>query len=266
MAQQIDPVGQLNFLELLEVRQKAFEGPLALLLELIKKHQVEIHEIRLAQICAPYQEFLSLMESFDLEVAVEFLDIASTLVLIKSRALLPILEPPTEEEGENPEEELKRKLVAYQENQRLSLLLGGLPHLGRDFFTRPFDLELAQEEVEEELTDLTSFRLLEAYRRITVKRGFKKPHQVAREEFSVKDRVLELLGSLSPKEHRRFSALLPPDPPKPEVVLSFLAVLELTKFGALTLTQAEQFSELHLYVTPNFARLKKSYPGESGAV
>lgn len=258
----IENPSQLNFLDLLKVHQTAYEGPLALLLELIRKHRVEIHQINLAEICSPYLEYLELMERFDLEVAVEFLDIASTLVWIKSKALLPALEDPEEEEGPDPEEELKRRLAAYQTYRALAGALGGLPLLGRDHFARPFELELEESEITENFVDLSVYRLLEAYKGTLKKKGYKKAHHIDAEEKSLEQRIKELFGSFEPEEHHRFAALIESGADKPEVVLSFLAVLELAKFGGLSLTQADQFSELHLYVRPQFAQVRQEYLAE----
>ncbi|MDT8445461.1 MAG: ScpA family protein [bacterium] len=250
---------QLNFLDLLKVQQTAFEGPLALLLELIRKHRVEIHQINLAEICTPYLEYLEMMERFDLEVAVDFLEIASTLVWIKSKSLLPALEEPIEEEGPDPEEELKRRLEAYQTYRRLARALDSLPLLGRDQFVRPFELELEESEVTEEFVDLSVYRLLEAFKGTLTKKGYQKAHHVDPELKSLEQRITELFTRLQPEQHHRFTSLLEAGAGKPEVVLSFMAILELAKYGGLNLTQADQYSELHLYVTPHFAVVRKNY-------
>jgi len=264
MAKRKENPSQLNFLDLLKVNQAAFEGPLSLMLELIRKHKLEVHEIQLAEICAPYLEFLGLMEHFNLDVAVEFLDLASTLVLIKSRALLPILEPPEEEEVTDPEEELRARLLAYQQAQNLALLMTKIPRLGRDHFARPLGTEEHSQNQMGPLEDLTVYRLLEGYQRVGKKQTFKKPHLVVDEEESLQEKINQFVFVLQPNEHRRFSTLLSPLRPKPEVVVSFLAVLELTKFGGLALTQAQPFAELHLFVKPTFVSLKERYLNPSG--
>jgi len=250
---------QLNFLDLLKVRQASFEGPLALLLELIRKHRLEIHQVSLAEICGPYLEILGLMEQFDLEIVVEFLDLASTLVLIKSRALLPILEPLPEEEGLDPEEELKQRLILYQQNQQLAQLLGKIPLLGRDQFTRPESLAFAGEPDLEVLEGLTLFALLEAHLRVSSKVAYKKPHTVEAEGESLEEKINQLILDFSAEEYRRFSSLVAESAPISERVVTFLAILELTKFGALALTQVEQFSELYIYIKPMFAQIREKY-------
>ena len=106
---------QLEIFDLLKVNLKVFEGPLELLLDLIRKKKMDIHEIPLAEICEPYLRYLDLMESFDMEIAMEFLEIASTLILIKSRALLPRDTVELDEEEEfDTEERLRQKLIEYQ--------------------------------------------------------------------------------------------------------------------------------------------------------
>ncbi|OFZ73714.1 MAG: hypothetical protein A2527_13810 [Candidatus Lambdaproteobacteria bacterium RIFOXYD2_FULL_50_16] len=249
---------QLSFLELLKVRQAAFEGPLALLLDLIKKHKMEIHQICLAEICQPYLDYLGLMERFDLEVAVEFLDIASTLILIKSRSLIPRAEDPEETEGPDPETELKERLAAYQTYRHLAETLNRFELLGRDSFSRPYDLDEA-EPGDEILEELTLFRLIDSYVQVLARSEFKKPHQVEAEELSLDQQIEQWVKLFTPGEHHRFWSLVGEEASRPKVVLSFMATLELSKNAGLKLTQAEQFGDLHLYVSDAFANFKAEY-------
>ena len=237
---------QLNFMDLLEVRQKAFEGPLALLLELIRKQKLDIYNIQLSEICAPYLDYLQQMEAFDFEVAVEFLDLASTLIWIKSRRLLPRLEEPEEsEEGLDPEEALRRRLILYEVFQGLAEELDHRPLLGREIFARPL-LEQESTSPEELQFDLSLYALLQSYRGLAGKKNYKKPHEITHESKSIEEKILELLDLFIPGEGTQFWELVSKEKDKSEVILAFMAILELAKLKALSIQQIEQFSHIHL--------------------
>ena len=146
---------QLEIFDLLKVNLTAFEGPLDLLLELIRKRKMDIRDISLAEICAPYLGYIEFMEEFDMDVAIEFLDIASTLILIKSKSLLPRPElDDIEDDGLDTEEELRRKLIQYQRYKYISEYFDNRVILGRDTFTRPQILEEDKADVVTEYADL----------------------------------------------------------------------------------------------------------------
>ncbi len=248
---------QLNFMDLLEVHQKAFDGPLALLLELIRKQKLEIHNIQLSEICAPYLDYLQQIEVFDFEVAVEFLDLASTLIWIKSRRLLPRLAEP-EEEGEllDPEEALRRKLILYEVFQGLAEQLRQRPLLGRDLFTRPVYTATAAQDQAELQFDLSVYALLQAFQGVTSREGFKKPHEITHETKSIEEKILELLDQFIPGEGGTFWDLVSQQTNKSEVILTFMAILELARLKALSIQQIEQFSGIHLQAAPNIQDYK----------
>lgn len=241
---------QLDFLDPLKVNLASFEGPLELLLELVRKKKMDLQEIPLAEICEPYLEYINLMEEFDMEIAIEFLEIASTLVLIKSRSLLP--KAPVEEEGEeglDPEEELRRRLLEYQQYKAAAEKLSSGNLLGRDCFSRPDipddDEEKKEKEPELIFEELSVYTLVKAYKRALGRRRYHKPHQIEKEELPIEQRILEFMHRLQPGEVHIFQHLLPADPAKPEVVVSFMAVLELAKLLLVKLHQMQEFGPLH---------------------
>jgi len=250
---------QLNFLDLLKVRQQHFEGPLALLLELIRKHKLEIHSIQITEICNPYLEHLRLMKEFDLEVAVEFLDLASTLILIKSRRLLP-REEVHEDDNEllDPEEALRRKLILYEAFQNIAADLVARPLLLRDRFPRPLQSK-TQNDLEERQFDLSLYALIRSYKQASSREDFKKPHEISHETKSIEQKIIELLDILIPNEGTTFWELVKKESAKEEVILAFMAILELAKLKALTIQQVEQFSSVHLFANEKLIEYRQIF-------
>jgi len=241
---------QLEIFDLLKVNLAVFAGPLDLLLDLIRKQKMDIHEISLAEICEPYLEQLDLMEAVNIDIAIEFLDIASTLILIKSRSLLPRgTESPEEEDVLETEAQLKQKLLEYQKFQKLAEKLNSRELLGRDFFGRPELTEPGETDQVEIFEDLSVYALVKAYQRLIVRKGFLKPHEVVSETYSLEEKILELLRIFQSGKAYTFRDLCPRRPVKPEIVISFMAILELARLLLIQLQQMEEFSVLHC--TPN---------------
>jgi len=238
---------QLDFLDPLKVQLNSFEGPLELLLELVRKKKMDLQEISLAEICAPYLTYLDMLEEFDMDIAIEFLDIASTLILIKSRALLPKVE--TEDEDElDLEEQLRQRLIEYQKYKAISASFHEMEQLGRDCFARPLQLDDEPEQLAQPLVifeELSVYSLVKAYRRALKRKTFHKAHEVKAEELPLEQRILEFMRRLRPGEMVPFEELLPIDPSRPEVVVSFMAILELGKLLLLRLHQVQQYGSLH---------------------
>ncbi len=244
---------QLEIFDVLNINLPVFEGPLDLLLDLIRKKKMNIQDIPLAEICEPYLEYLDLMEEFNMDIAIEFLDIASTLILIKSRTLLPKLEDEQEfEEDElDTEEKLRQRLIEYQKFKELSDTLNERELLGRDLFPRP-DIPDEEEDTREFISDdLTIYALLKAYHDTIRKSSYKKPHEVTKEEFSIDQKILELLKIFHNGEMQIFSNLYPVDPTKSEIIISFMAILELAKLLLLQIHQMQEFGPMHCKPSPN---------------
>ncbi|NQU66029.1 MAG: segregation/condensation protein A [SAR324 cluster bacterium] len=243
---------QLEIFDLLNVNLKVFAGPLDLLLDLIRKKKMDIREISLSEICEPYLEQMELMEAFNMDVAIEFLDIASTLILIKSRTLLPQDSRTVEgEEFLDTEEQLKQKLIEYQKFQLLAEELNQRELLGRELFGRP---EIVESEIEnrfEVFDDLSVYSLIKAYRQLIIKKGYHKPHAVSAETFSLEEKILAFLKIFQCGKMQTFSDLCPRNPTKPEIIISFMAILELARLFLLQIQQMQEFDVLHCIPNSN---------------
>lgn len=245
---------QLEIFDLLRVNLTVFAGPLDLLLDLIRRKKMDIREVSLAEICEPYLEQLDLMEAINMDIAIEFLDIASTLILIKSRSLLPRGNEGIEDEDPlETEEQLRQKLLEYQKYQTIAENLNGRELLGRELFGRPEIVEMEMDSPIEVFEDLSVYGLIKAYRRLIVRKGYRKPHEVVSETYSLEEKILAFLKIFQSGEIYTFPELCPRHPSKPEIVVSFMAVLELARLFLLQIQQAEEFSVLHCRPNNNVA-------------
>jgi segregation and condensation protein A len=224
------------------VRLPVFEGPLDLLLHLIRINEVEITDIPIARICEQYLEYLTLMGELNLEVVGEYLVMAATLAWIKSRMLLPAERVGEDGEEIDPRAELVARLLEYQRFKEVATELGERKRLGRDVFAASgFELE-APAESEREI-EVGLFDLVEAYRCVLeAKRDAEsKPHEIEAEEITVRERMMEIMTVLGPRPSMDFDALLREEQSRPYtkilVVVTFLAILELTRIAAIRIYQ-----------------------------
>jgi segregation and condensation protein A len=216
-----------------------FEGPLDLLLHLIRLNEVDISNIPIATISDQYLEYLELMRDLDIDIAAEYLLMAATLAHIKSRMLLPAPEGDDSEEGVDPREELARRLAEYAAFKEVAAGLGQRAILERDIFApRPDREALPQKEPE---LDVTLFALLEALRRVLENLPREaKAHEIAVERISTQDRMIEVLDFLKgvPQGTALLEELLLNGPrTRHYVVSTFLAILELARIQAVRLFQ-----------------------------
>lgn len=222
------------------VKLALFEGPLDLLLHLIRINEVEITDIPIAKIAEQYLETLELMRELDLDVAGEHLLMAATLAWIKSRMLLPPDPSQDDEEGGDPRAELVARLLEYQRFKDVAQELDGRQLLGRDVFSaqgaEPEPLPEAEREIE-----VGIFQLVEAFRRALLRAGPKGlPHEVEVELVTVRERILLVMQALMERDRCDFDELLFQDgQPVSRAVLvaTFLAVLELARLEAIGLYQ-----------------------------
>jgi len=229
------------------VRLEMFEGPLDLLLHLIKKNRLNITDIPIALITEQYLEYLKLMKVLNLDIAGEYLLMAATLLHIKSKMLLPASSGEEGEEIEtDPRAELVRRLLEYQQYKEAALELEDRPLLDRNVFARPVSQETEETE-EEERVDVSLFELLEAFRRILDKARLETFHDVTLEPITVEEKIREIL-SLLQKENRSmaFHTFFPDQASRATVVVTFLAVLELVKMKAIRIFQASAFETIRL--------------------
>ena len=226
-----------------------FEGPLDLLLHLIKKSKMEIFDIEISDITNKYLNYIEKMSEMNLDIASEYLVMASELVEMKSRKLLPTLYDKDEEESEeNPEEELKRRLEEYKKYKESTEVFRSLEKNRLSYYTKA--PEILKNYSEEKLVNDGSVGvtdLLEAFKKLLEREQYNKPlnTKIARKELSVKERVAKIRDILREKKKVNFVELFD-DFSKPYVVVTFLSVLEMAKNREITLKQDNNFSDIYL--------------------
>jgi segregation and condensation protein A len=219
------------------VQLEIFEGPLDLLLHLIKKNEVSITDIPIAAITEQYLATLELMESLNLDIAGEFLVMAATLVHIKSRMLLPVSDADAEdeEEGADPRAELARRLLEYQRFKEAAMELEQRDLLTRDVFTRAATPPEPPEPPA--FRELSVFELLTALRRVLERLPKDIVHEVVLEKITVREKMTLLLERLRASGRIGFESLFTDARTRMEVVVTFLAMLELVKMRAIRIFQ-----------------------------
>ena len=225
-----------------------FEGPLDLLLHLIKKNEMEISDIPIATITEQYLAILDTMKTLNLDIAGEFLVMAATLLHIKSRMLLPrVLEDETEEEDEDPRAELVRRLLEYQKYKDVSEKLETGPMLGRDLFTRSAPEPEVLEEAETGFVAVGLFDLLAALKDVLQEKPEEMVHEISLEQLSVTDRINAILSKLQGRESLAFPDLFRDGLKRNEVIVTFLALLELVKMRMIRLMQNTRHGTIWLF-------------------
>ena len=226
----------------LEVILEAFEGPLDLLLYLIRKQNLDVLDIPMAPLTRQYLEYVEMMRSKNLELAAEYLVMAAMLMAIKSRMLLP--RPPSlAEEEEDPRAELVRRLLEYEQIKQAAHRLDSLPQVGRDIVAISVWIE---KTVEERLPEVDARDLAEAWRGLLTRARLAAHHRVSREELSVRAHMSAILRRL--REHRvlEFSELFDPARGVAVLVVNFLALLELARELLIEITQSECFAPIYV--------------------
>ncbi len=235
------------------VRLEGFEGPLDLLLHLIRKNRYDIYDIPIARILEEYLAVLDVLGEFDLDEAGEFLVMAATLAEIKSRMLLPA-PPEPEEEGEDPRAELVRRLLEYERIREAASELEARPQLGRDVFDRPGRApDLDEVEHPDAPLEVDLFQLLLAFKDLVDQAPEEFVHEVARQRISIHEAIQEILDhfqAVPAGAGLLFRDLFPPRPSRSRVVATFLALLELVRLRALRVVQAVPFGEIRVYAVP----------------
>ncbi|MFS4459905.1 segregation and condensation protein A [Bdellovibrio sp. HCB2-146] len=227
------------------VQLPKFEGPLGLLLYLIRKEEMDIMDIKIHEITKQYFEYIKLMKELDLEVAGEFVAMASTLIQIKSRMLLPQYDENGEVvETEDPRKELVQKLLEYQKYQEAAKLLYDRPLVGRDVWLRGEREVLAQKEDEIVLEENALFSLISSYRRV-LRAVKKKVHEVAKKAQSISSRIMEMKDRLIVGHRVTLVDLVTSVEDKArQTLITFLSLLELGKMGFVGLYQTEAYSDI----------------------
>ena len=227
-------------------RLEMFEGPLDLLLHLINKNELDITNIPIALITDQYLEYLKLMKVLNLDVAGEYLLMASTLLHIKSKMLLPTPSEEEEEEGEDPRAELVRRLLEYQKYKKAALEFERRPVLDRDVFIRLIPLDTEEPE-EEGRIEVNLFELLEAFRRVLERAKPEAFHEVILDRLSVEEKIQEILSLLQrEKRSMAFHLLFSEQASRREIIVTFLAILELVKMKLIRIFQTAPFETIRI--------------------
>ncbi len=226
----------------LQVFLEAFEGPLDLLLYLIKRQNLDILNIPIADITAQYMEYIHMMEQLELELAAEYLVMASMLAEIKSRMLLP--RPVGDEDEDDPRAELIRRLQEYEQFKQAAEDLDQLPRQERDIFLP--QVEMPEIEHEVPLPDVSVKDLLAAFRDVVNRAEQFASHHIEREPLSVRERMTIVLGKLKSSDYSEFQSFFDVSEGRMGVVVSFLAILELVKESMIDLVQNEPYAPIYV--------------------
>ncbi len=227
----------------LEVILEAFEGPLDLLLYLIRRQNLDILNIPIYDITKQYVEYIELMHHLNFELAAEYLVMAAMLAEIKSRMLLP--KPAAEEhEEDDPRAELIRRLQEYERFKQAAEDLDELPRVERDFYVAKAYLDKQPEQEPEIKVDIRD--LLLAFKDVMARADLKVSHEIEREVLSVRDRMTSVLDRLLKEKTISFTSLFTRQEGRQGALVSFLAVLELLKAQTLELVQNQPFGEIYL--------------------
>lgn len=229
--------------EALEVFLEAFEGPLDLLLYLIKRQNIDILEINVAAITEQYMHYVNMMNSMQFELAAEYLLMAAMLAEIKSRMLLP-RSAEEEEEGEDPRAQLIRRLQEYERFKKAAADIDGLPRVSRDIHLPSVELPDLNKTKPEPEVDLKE--LLVALAEVLRRAQLFESHHVQKEKLSTRERMSEVLARVSPNRFTPFVSLFSAEEGRLGVVVTFLAIMELIKEGMLELVQTENFGPIHV--------------------
>lgn len=217
-----------------------FEGPLDLLLHLVKKHELDILNIPIAFITERYVAYIKLLDELNIDVASEYLLMAATLVHIKSRMLLP--NAPSDDTDEtldetdlDPRAELVRRLLEYQKYKLAAEQLGARNVLGRDIFPRGSSEEVASGQPG--LEAVSMFKLLDAFQQVLERTQKTKEHHIDFERFSITEKISELVDRLNVEKRLVFHEIFTPDSSRAELIITFLAILEMTRLRLTRLIQ-----------------------------
>jgi segregation and condensation protein A len=232
-----------------KVKFEVFEGPLDLLLYLIKKQEVDIYQVNLTQLASQFIEYIEVMRMLDLEIAGEFLVMASTLMYIKSRELLPVdkqVQAEEEEEGEDPRWELIRQLVEYKKFKDAAAQLQQLEERQESVYRREAPKPVF--EAEPQKPDVSIFDLINAVntilKRVSQREG--EQREIFEDKWSVSEKIELLAKVISGKPRVKFSELFEGATSRTEVVVTFLAMLELIRLKQIVCVQPDHFAEIEI--------------------
>ena len=244
----------------LQVFLEAFEGPLDLLLYLIRRQNLDILDIPVAEITRQYVEYIELMDHMQLELAGEYLLMAAMLAEIKSRMLLP--RPETEiEEEDDPRAELVRRLQEYERYKKAAEDLSDLPRLERDIFVA--DVDTPERKVAVKLPDVTLKDLLLSFHDVLKRAAMYSNLHMQREPLSVRQRMSEILTRIKANAFSEFADLFDPEEGRMGVAVTFLAILELLRSATIEVVQSEAYAPLHIRAASSVHLVSDDDSGEA---
>jgi segregation and condensation protein A len=221
-----------------------FEGPLDLLLHLIKEQKIDIYDIPIVQITHQYMEYLELMKELNLEIAGEFLVMAATLIHIKSKMLLPPDEEETEESAEDPRAELVQRLLEYQAYKESSSYLRKREEIWKNIFYRnTLDEELPELEPEPLLIEANVFDLISAFKKV-LEKAPEQVIEITRETLTVTDRINYIVEKLENEDAVRFEEFFEEGYTRLTLIVTFIALLELVRLGLVKIYQEKAFGQI----------------------
>lgn len=227
----------------LEVFLEAFEGPLDLLLYLIRKQNFNILDIPMAQVTRQYLDYIELIRKHNLELAAEYLLMAAMLIEIKSRMLLPVKSGDTGNEAEDPRAELVRRLLEYEQIKLAAMDVNALPQVGRDFLCAHV---LVEQNTVLHWPDVSLADLQSAWADILKRSKLVEHHKISREELSVREHMSDILRRLQSTKFIEFSDLFDVRRGSAVLVVNFVALLELAKETLIEITQAESYAPIYV--------------------
>ena len=226
----------------LEVILEAFEGPLDLLLYLIKRQNLDILEVPIADITQQYMSYIDMMQTLNIEIAAEYLLMAAMLAEIKSRMLLP--RPESLDEEDDPRAELVRRLQEYERFKQAAQDIDELPRVGRDVYLT--DAELPELQQDRPVPEVNLRDLLMAFKDAMARSEMYSHHQIQKEALSVRERMSKVLEKLNADDFTDYTSLFTIEEGRRGVVVTFLAILELMKEQLIELVQSEAFASIHV--------------------
>ncbi len=227
----------------LELVLETFQGPLDLLLYLIRKHNLDVLDIPMAELTRQYMSYIEMMQQHRLELAADYLLMAAVLIEIKSRMLLPRPPKASEDDGEDPRAELMRRLLEYEQMKQAAQKLNELPQAGRDF---EIVQVLIERTVQERLPEVSVEDLRVAWLGLLARARLNKHHKVRREQLSVREQMTHVLRCLKGGEYVAFDQLFDLEHGVPKLVVTFIAILELAKEYLVEIQQSETLGNIYV--------------------
>ena len=227
----------------LEVFLESFEGPLDLLLYLIRKQKFDVMNVPMALVTEQYMGYVELIRKSNLELAAEYLVMAACLMQIKSRLLLPVTRADDDEEVEDPQAELARRLLEYEKMKLAAVELDRIPRNGRDFWRAFVLIEQTQNKI---LPDVSSEELSRVWQEVLAQAQLRGNHTISRQELSVREFMSNILRRLGQSPIVEFRELFKTGGGIEVAIVNYLAILELAKDGLVRITQAVPFAPLYV--------------------